>query len=209
MLALCVSADRQRGEPIDSIAARAPLRKLPPRRGARACAGANRRAPAGVSPRRVGAGHVRRASWSRSGGRRPTSTRMMVVGARRGGTGSKYVTFRGGLRRAIPFLLVGSGACIKNPRSMWDETVLPAWVLRAESGFPLQQGRKGSGQGVKDPAAWLATSAPLRDCSASPPTRAGRAPTCVPRASLGRRRPPLQAALSRFERSERVRETAE
>jgi hypothetical protein len=35
---------------------------------------------------------------------------IMVLRARRGGTGSKYVTFRGGLRRAIPFLLVGSGA---------------------------------------------------------------------------------------------------
>jgi hypothetical protein len=27
---------------------------------------------------------------------------MIVLRARRGGTGSKYVTFRGGLRRAIP-----------------------------------------------------------------------------------------------------------
>ena len=32
---------------------------------------------------------------------------MMVLRARRGGTFSKYVTLRGGLRRAIPFLLVG------------------------------------------------------------------------------------------------------
>jgi hypothetical protein len=31
---------------------------------------------------------------------------MMVLRARRGGTGSKYVTLRGGVRRAIPFLLV-------------------------------------------------------------------------------------------------------
>jgi hypothetical protein len=29
-----------------------------------------------------------------------------VLRARRGGTGSKYVTLRGGVRRAIPFLLV-------------------------------------------------------------------------------------------------------
>src|SRR5580693_2002800 len=38
--------------------------------------------------------------------RRPTSNvdSMMVLRARRGGTGSKYVTLRGGLRRAIPFL---------------------------------------------------------------------------------------------------------
>src|SRR6266850_31552 len=43
--------------------------------------------------------------------RRPTSNvdSMMVLRARRGGTGSKYVTLRGGLRRAIPFLLVRSG----------------------------------------------------------------------------------------------------
>src|SRR5580693_2613070 len=48
---------------------------------------------------------------------RPTATAphsdstdsMMVLRARRGGTGSKYVTLRGGLRRAIPFLLVRSG----------------------------------------------------------------------------------------------------
>src|SRR5712671_3597385 len=43
--------------------------------------------------------------------RRPTSNvdSMMVLRARRGGTGSKYVTLRGGVRRAIPFLLVRSG----------------------------------------------------------------------------------------------------
>src|SRR6516164_2565412 len=36
----------------------------------------------------------------------PTSNvdSMMVLRARRGGTGSKYVTFRGGLRRTIPYL---------------------------------------------------------------------------------------------------------
>src|SRR6202040_4264616 len=41
--------------------------------------------------------------------RRPTSNvdSMIVLRARRGGTGSKYVTFRGGLGRAIPVLLVG------------------------------------------------------------------------------------------------------
>jgi hypothetical protein len=41
--------------------------------------------------------------------RRPTLERRLddgVARARRGGTGSKYVTFRGGLRRAIPFLVV-------------------------------------------------------------------------------------------------------
>jgi len=40
--------------------------------------------------------------------RRPTSNvdSMIVLGASRGGTGSKYMTMRGGLRRAIPILLV-------------------------------------------------------------------------------------------------------
>src|SRR5260370_39481994 len=59
---------------------------------------------------------------------------MMVLRARRGGTGSKYVTLRGGLRRAIPFLLVGSGGwsrssilCEQN-----DKMVLPACVLPGE-----------------------------------------------------------------------------
>src|SRR5258708_26540463 len=48
--------------------------------------------------------------------RRPTSNvdSMMVLRARRGGTGSKYVTLRGGLRRAIPFLLVRSGGCTRS-----------------------------------------------------------------------------------------------
>jgi hypothetical protein len=34
---------------------------------------------------------------------------MMVLRASRGGTGAKYVTLRGGLRRVIPFLLVRPG----------------------------------------------------------------------------------------------------
>ena len=48
--------------------------------------------------------------------RRPTSNvdSMMVLRARRGGTGSKYVTLRGGVRRAIPFLLVRSGGCARS-----------------------------------------------------------------------------------------------
>jgi hypothetical protein len=41
---------------------------------------------------------------------------MMVLGARRGGTGSKHVTLRGGLRRPTPFLLVRS-AVSKGPLS--------------------------------------------------------------------------------------------
>jgi hypothetical protein len=39
---------------------------------------------------------------------------LMVLGARRGRTGSKYVTLRGGRRRAIPFLLVRSGGCARS-----------------------------------------------------------------------------------------------
>ena len=39
---------------------------------------------------------------------------MIVLRARRGGTGSKKVTFRGGLRRVYRYLLVGSGAAILN-----------------------------------------------------------------------------------------------
>jgi hypothetical protein len=55
---------------------------------------------------------------------------MMVLRARRGGTGSKYVTFRGRLRRAIPFLLVGSGAGRKSsnlygtPEGVWPAEAL-------------------------------------------------------------------------------------
>src|ERR1700724_473668 len=68
--------------------------------------------------------------------RRPTSNvgSMMVLRARRGGTGSKYVTLRGGVRRAIPFLLVRSGGwarssilCEQN-----DKMVLPACELPGE-----------------------------------------------------------------------------
>jgi hypothetical protein len=48
--------------------------------------------------------------------RRPTPKvdSMMVLRARRGRTGSKYVTLRGGRRRAIPFLLVRSGWCARS-----------------------------------------------------------------------------------------------
>src|ERR1700730_10790170 len=74
-------------------------------RGARACA------------QFAGSGRITApgSSWPQSmrivqRKRRPTSKvdSMIVLRARRGGTGSKYVTLRGGLRRAIPFLLVGS-----------------------------------------------------------------------------------------------------
>src|SRR3984893_13357258 len=68
--------------------------------------------------------------------RRPTSNvgSMMVLRARRGGTGSKYVTLRGGLRRAIPFLLVRSGGCARSSILCGQDgkTVLPACVLPGE-----------------------------------------------------------------------------
>jgi uncharacterized protein (DUF2235 family) len=51
--------------------------------------------------------------------RRPTSKvdSTTVLRARRGATGSKYVTFRGGLQRALPILLVGQGAVVCSNRS--------------------------------------------------------------------------------------------
>ena len=77
--------------------------------------------------------------------RRPTSNvdSMMVLGARRGGTGSKYVTFRGGRRRAIPFLLVGSGACVKILALCGMKRSYRHGYCAREGGFPLQQRRKG------------------------------------------------------------------
>src|SRR5208283_1909032 len=50
--------------------------------------------------------------------RRPTSNvdSMIVLRDRCGGTGSKYVTLRGGVRRAIPFLLVWSGRGVRGPQ---------------------------------------------------------------------------------------------
>src|SRR5258705_9444943 len=66
--------------------------------------------------------------------RRPTPNvdSMMVLRARRGGTGSKYVTLRGGLRRDIPFLLLRSGAAIlKVNVGGNEERVLAAWVYHA------------------------------------------------------------------------------
>jgi hypothetical protein len=73
--------------------------------------------------------------------RRPTSNvdSMMVLRARRGGTGSKYVTLRGGLRRAIPFLLVRSGGYAKSP-ILCGQTVLPACVLPGDQ----RQGRSAT-----------------------------------------------------------------
>ena len=117
---LCVGdrqarANCQCGELIDRIAAGAPVGKLRRRRGARAYVGAIRRG--------IGRITAPGSSWPQSTRsvqrkRRPTSNvdSMMVLRARRGATGSKYVTLRGGLRRAIPFLLVRSGCGAQGPQ---------------------------------------------------------------------------------------------
>jgi hypothetical protein len=126
-------ADGQRGELIDCIAAGAPVRKL---RFIEAL-GHTRVPLAGFRPD-YRAGIVlglcelatidaQRAAEAAADIKRRL---MMVLRARRGGTGSKYVTFRGGLRRAIPYPPRWSGAAILN--SMWDETVLPAFASCVE-----------------------------------------------------------------------------
>ena len=107
------------------------------RRGARACAGAIRRVSAGSPPRPGRAGHNRHAACSGSGGRPRRSNSIMVLRARRGGAGSKYLTLRGGVRRAIPFLLVRSaGAGRKVPLFYASKTVRRACLL------PRKQGRR-------------------------------------------------------------------
>jgi hypothetical protein len=66
--------------------------------------------------------------------RRPTLKvdSMMVLRARRGGTGSTYVTLRGGLRRAIPVLLVRSGGV---PQFYADKRpCLPVYCVAAKRG---------------------------------------------------------------------------
>jgi hypothetical protein len=53
-----------------------------------------------------------------------SAPRWLVLRASRGGTGSKYVTLRGGVRRAMPFLLVRSGCGAQGPQySMRTKTV--------------------------------------------------------------------------------------
>jgi hypothetical protein len=91
-------ADRYRGELIDRIAAGEPIRKLlfievPMRLPFAECRPYHRAGIDLPASTRI----VQRKQ-------RPTSKvdSMMVLRARRGRTGSKYVTFRGGLRRAIP-----------------------------------------------------------------------------------------------------------
>src|SRR3979490_3271818 len=59
---------------------------------------------------------------------------MMVLRARRGATGSKYVTLRGGRRRALPFLLVRSGGCARSSILCGETTELSGkGVLRSLS----------------------------------------------------------------------------
>ena len=53
------------------------------------------------------------------------------VRPRRGATGSKYFTFRSGLRRAISFLLVRSGCGTQDLSILCRRTVRPACQLRA------------------------------------------------------------------------------
>jgi hypothetical protein len=73
---------------------------------------------------------------------------MMVLRAWRGRTGSKYVTLRGG-RRAIPFLLVRSGAVGKIPYSM--RTNGPACMSIVDEPHPATS--RGEEQQARDDAA--------------------------------------------------------
>ena len=122
---LCVSdrearADSQGGELIDRVAAGAPVGKLLVAEALR-----HARVPSSPQSTRI----VQRK-------RRPTSNvdSMMELRPRRGGTGSKYVTLRGGLRRAIPFLLVRSECDERDPLFYADKrSGLPAYC-RAKTG---------------------------------------------------------------------------
>ena len=100
-------ADCQCGELIDRITAGAPVRKL-----LFVEALGHTRVPfAGYRPDHRAGVELAAIDTHVQLKRRPTSNvdSMMVLRARRGGTGSKYLTLRGGVRRAIPFLLVRSG----------------------------------------------------------------------------------------------------
>jgi hypothetical protein len=67
--------------------------------------------------------------------RRPTSNvdSIMVLRARRGGTGAKYLTLRGGRLRAIPDLLVRSSGCARSPIYADKRSGLPPY-------FPVERG---------------------------------------------------------------------
>jgi hypothetical protein len=91
-----------------------------PARQSASSASSRRSGIRGCHPPRIGRIHRAGSSWPQSTRsaqrkRRPTSKvdSMTVLRGRLGGTGSKYVTLQGGLRRTIPFLLVRSGAVRK------------------------------------------------------------------------------------------------
>jgi hypothetical protein len=86
--------------------------QAPPRRGARACAGANRRAPAG-SPRRGSSWPQSRRIVQRKRRLASNVGSMMVLGARRDGAGLRC-GLPGAGRRVVPFVLGGLGVA---PRS--------------------------------------------------------------------------------------------
>jgi hypothetical protein len=71
---------------------------------------------------------------------------MMVLRARRGGTGSKYVTLRGGLREAIPFLSLAQGVVRRVPNSTDRRQNGPARtrIARRKGGFPDSHGTSAS-----------------------------------------------------------------
>jgi hypothetical protein len=130
-----VCADRQRGELIEpAVAAGAPV-ATSSCRTARACA-----APfAGYRPDHRAEVEFAQSTRIVQRKRRPTSNvgSMMVLGARRGRTGSKSVTFRGGLRRAIPFVLVKSACGARGPLFYADKRsccIRIAWRKAGSSG---------------------------------------------------------------------------
>jgi hypothetical protein len=144
MLGLCVGdrkarADRQGDELIDRIAAGAPVRKL-----LFVEALGHTRVPFAGTGRITAPG----SSWPQSTRivqrkRRPTSNvdSMMVLRSRRGGTGSKYETLRGGVRRAIPFL-VRSGGCARSSILCGQTATCP----RSSTWFIVRQHRRGATQ---------------------------------------------------------------
>jgi hypothetical protein len=136
-LRLCIGdrearADCQRGELINRIAAGAPVRKLL----FVEVLGHTRVTFAGYRPdHRTGielaAIDAHRAAETAADLERRFDDG--VARQARAGPGSKYVTLRGGLRRAIPLLLVWSGA---RGSALYGGTARPACVLRAKRGSP-------------------------------------------------------------------------
>ena len=126
-------ADRQGGELIDRVAARTPVRELfliqPLGHAREPFAGVRADHRAGIKPAAIDTHRAAEAAADLERGLNDG------VASRRGTTGSKYVTFRGGLRWAIPFLLVRSGREI---------SVLYGMPLPGSSGRPH---RKTGGNG--------------------------------------------------------------